>query len=184
MKNDVVIRKATTDDASFIVWGMAAALEMEISDPVQHAVFMDLVKCDDVLYSWTHSFVACLSDGSPVGLLIAYEGTHYREMRKKTFDIIRNIIGTSFDAMDDETRAGEYYIDSLAVIPAMRGRGIGTALLRYGIAHARHMAVKEIVLAVSPDNQKAQRLYRSLGFREGGTLHIFGEDYWRWFIKI
>ena len=51
MKNDVVIRKATTDDASFIVWGMAAALEMEISDPVQHAVFMDLVKCDDVLYN-------------------------------------------------------------------------------------------------------------------------------------
>jgi len=184
MKNNVVIRRATVEDASFIVWGMAAALEMEITDTAQRAAFMDMVKCDDVLYSWTHSSVACLEDGSPVGLLIAYEGTHYREMRKKTFGRIRNIIGTSLDTMDDETRAGEYYLDSLAVVPEMRCQGIGTALLRHGIALAKQMAVKEIVLAVNPNNRKAQRLYRSLGFREGGSLYIFGEDYWRWSIKM
>ena len=73
---------------------------------------------------------------------------------------------------------GYGYIDdktpelSIAVLPAYRGKGIGTSLLRRLLIEAQsHFA--SISLSVSPDNP-ALRLYRRLGFEvvgeNGGSL--------------
>jgi mycothiol synthase len=52
----------------------------------------------------------------------------------------------------------------IGVLPAWRGRGLGRALLRWGIAELRSRGVGRIVLAVEAANDRATALYRSHGF--------------------
>jgi len=75
---------------------------------------------------------------------------------------------------------GENIIANLAVYPDLeygfqlgmvvadthRGRGIGRALIDYAFAWAREHAIAAIVLFVFPHNERALRLYRSMGFLE------------------
>lgn len=57
----------------------------------------------------------------------------------------------------------EIRLMDIALVPAWRGRGIGTALLEELMAEAR-ATQSELTLHVEPDNP-AQRLYKRLGFR-------------------
>ena len=82
------------------------------------------------------------------------------------------------DAMDAETVAGEYYLDSLAVLPSYRGRGVARMLLQSGIDTA-HRLNRPAILACAPNNVNAKRLYESLGFRATGMYSLFGHPYWR-----
>ncbi len=59
---------------------------------------------------------------------------------------------------------GEYYISNLAVYPAHRGKGIGTALLLMAEESARASGAARITLDVEVENQKAVRLYRRMGY--------------------
>ncbi len=54
---------------------------------------------------------------------------------------------------------------SIAVIPELRGRGVGRALLIELIEHARSQNLPALSLSVSARNPAAVRLYQSLGFR-------------------
>jgi GNAT superfamily N-acetyltransferase len=54
---------------------------------------------------------------------------------------------------------------SIAVVPEMRGRGIGRTLLVRLIEQARAEALPALSLSVSVRNPVAMRLYESLGFR-------------------
>jgi ribosomal protein S18 acetylase RimI-like enzyme len=54
---------------------------------------------------------------------------------------------------------------SIAVVPGMRGRGIGRTLLIRLIEHARAEGLPALSLSVSVDNRVAMHLYASLGFR-------------------
>jgi [ribosomal protein S18]-alanine N-acetyltransferase len=54
---------------------------------------------------------------------------------------------------------------SIAVVPEMRGRGIGRTLLVRLIEHAQAEALLALSLSVSVRNPVAMRLYESLGFR-------------------
>jgi GNAT superfamily N-acetyltransferase len=62
---------------------------------------------------------------------------------------------------------------SAAVLPAHRGRGIGSALIRALEAEARDRGIGRLSLSVERDN-RAAALYRRLGFQpvacEGGAL--------------
>ena len=85
--------------------------------------------------------------------------------------------------MDAEAGPGEYYLDSIAVVPEARGRGIARQLLQRGIAIAREMGLPA-VLACEPDNLGAKALYESLGFKHDGDLFIFGHRYLRMVVAI
>jgi len=80
--------------------------------------------------------------------------------------------------MDAETQDGEFYIDSLAVLPSYRKLGLGRTLLLRGLESARVLQ-RPAVLACAPENASAKHLYESLGFHEEGRLFIFGENYLR-----
>jgi ribosomal protein S18 acetylase RimI-like enzyme len=54
---------------------------------------------------------------------------------------------------------------SIAVVPGMRGRGIGRTLLIRLIEQARAEGLPALSLSVSVDNPVAMHLYASLGFR-------------------
>jgi ribosomal protein S18 acetylase RimI-like enzyme len=55
-------------------------------------------------------------------------------------------------------------LEDVIVAPAARGCGIGTALLRYVIEQARTEGVLRITLMTDMQNERAQALYRKLGF--------------------
>ncbi|GAA4282859.1 ribosomal protein S18-alanine N-acetyltransferase [Brevibacterium daeguense] len=57
---------------------------------------------------------------------------------------------------------------TIASHPAVRGQGVGTALLDHLLARARHHGCEVIHLDVRSDNAVALRLYESYGFTELG----------------
>lgn len=63
---------------------------------------------------------------------------------------------------------GECELLSLAVAPAERSRGIGTALLSAALERARRDGVGRMFLEVAEDNAVAQHLYQRYGFRPVG----------------
>ena len=132
---------------------------------------------DDVLYSARNTIIAEV-DGHRAGMLTSYVGSEYRKMRDVTFEILKREMGIEFPDMDDETQPGEYYLDSVALLPEYRGMGLGTQLIRYAMEEGIKTGLT-LTLVVDPVNDKARRLYESLGFREEGTLFLFGHDYTR-----
>ncbi|MEK6277184.1 MAG: GNAT family N-acetyltransferase [Actinomycetota bacterium] len=61
-------------------------------------------------------------------------------------------------------RAG--VMNDLFVLPEARGRGIGRELIEECRRRSRQHGAAELVWETAPDNEVAQRLYRSLGARE------------------
>lgn len=183
------IRKAIPEDARFIAICVMEAVGNPImeqtslsekdKDTMSHVT--STCQREDTLYSWTNALIAEV-DGKPVGCLVAYDGEHYIERRTITFADVIDIITFDINTMDNEAVPGEYYLDSLAIIPEWRGKGIGRTLLQKGIEEARSLGLLP-VLACDPDNTNAKCLYESLGFSEHGHLFIFGEDYLRMTIE-
>jgi ribosomal protein S18 acetylase RimI-like enzyme len=71
-----------------------------------------------------------------------------------------------FQDMDDKT----VYIQHLATVPGLRGRGIGTALIEFCERTAIEAGFSKLALDVATDNRNAIRLYEKLGFRIHGTI--------------
>lgn len=68
------------------------------------------------------------------------------------------------------TPALECYLAELYVVPALRGNGIGRALMEAVLALARDRGADNIDLGTSVDDVAARALYERMGFtnREGG----------------
>jgi len=82
------------------------------------------------------------------------------------------------EAIWDE--ALECYLAELYVVPALRGQGIGRALMEAAIETARAEGATHMDLGTGEDDVAARGLYESLGFsnREGkpdGQLNMFYE---------
>jgi [ribosomal protein S18]-alanine N-acetyltransferase len=63
----------------------------------------------------------------------------------------------------------EIHINNVAVRPALRGQGIGTALLHHILAEAKQLGARRATLEVRASNEGAKRLYERLGFYVAGT---------------
>jgi ribosomal protein S18 acetylase RimI-like enzyme len=72
------------------------------------------------------------------------------------------------------SEALECYLAELYVVPELRGRGIGGALLEAAIEHARERGADFMDLGTSEDDVAARGLYEKLGFtnreRPGGPV--------------
>ena len=64
----------------------------------------------------------------------------------------------------DIAAGAEAELRMLATARAVRGRGVGEALVRHCIERARAEGRVALVLSTKPEMQAAQRLYRRLGF--------------------
>lgn len=172
----LTFRQATADDALFIARGFHMAMLYDDAPQEQIETFArHICVREDVLYSWRNTLIAEV-DGTPIGMLTAYDGRYYRTLRLRTMELIKEHLGVEFPGMEDEAVAGEYYLDSLAVMSPFRGKGIGRQLLQQGIASGQSLGLN-VTLAVDPSNDRARALYSSLGFQPCGTLFIFGHDY-------
>jgi len=72
-------------------------------------------------------------------------------------------------------RQDSAHITQLCVSPALRGLGLGPALLRHCLLGLEAAGVKSLSLTVTESNQGARRLYEQHGFR---TVHRFDAMVW------
>ena len=63
----------------------------------------------------------------------------------------------------------EIHINNVALRPAYRGQGLGTALLHHVMREARALGAKRATLEVRASNVGARRLYERLGFEVSAT---------------
>jgi ribosomal-protein-alanine N-acetyltransferase len=61
------------------------------------------------------------------------------------------------------------HINNLAVLPELRGRGLGTQLLEAVMAEAAHLGASVLTLEVRQSNEPALRLYERAGFTRAGV---------------
>jgi ribosomal protein S18 acetylase RimI-like enzyme len=72
---------------------------------------------------------------------------------------------------------GDRWLISMWTDPALRGRGVGRALVNEVVAFARAAGSTELLLEVTHGNDAARALYRACGFEDGspGLPHPDGE---------
>ena len=71
----------------------------------------------------------------------------------------------------------ESQITNVAILPAYRGRGIGTQLFGAVIEAVKTKGVTAMTLEVRPTNEPALALYRGYGFKEAGRRpHYYQDD--------
>lgn len=180
------IRPATVHDSEFVARCVCMALHHEPSS-MELPGIAAICRREDVLYSYRHALIAWIDD-VPVGLCLAYPGEGYHDIRIRTFAAFAALHPNEEDDMDlanaeDETCAGEYYIDSLAVLPEYRRQGIARLLMQAQIQKGIDLELLHQTLLVDPENPNAQQLYASLGFKYESDCYAFGQIYWKWGIN-
>ena len=181
MINSISIRPATPADAATIAHVVAMAIGDEQAlynycGENHRSVLTAVAQADATQYSWRYALIAEV-DGSAVGAVVGYDGAELETLRAGTFAIIREHIGR-VPTIPNETEAGEYYLDSIAVQPEFRGRGVAHALIATFCDKAFAEGHERVGLIVDFDNPGAERLYTSLGFERVGTRIFFGHKMW------
>ena len=179
----VQLRDATLEDASFIARVVLAGIDMLDIDAVlpdgQRVIFEHLIgicRMNDTLYSYLNTRIAEIDD-RPVGALVAYDGAHYARMREKTFGLVQQTSGLDLSRNAMETSAGEFYLDSMAILPDYRGLGIGKLLMHDRLSFALDSGFQKVTLLVDKDKPRLQEYYESIGFEFTVELFVFGSWY-------
>ena len=178
---DITIRPATPADAPII----ADALTMALGEETMKRycgencrdVLQELARRKDTQYSYLNALVAEVN-GQAAGAIVGYDGGRLRELRKPTLCLIQERTGRRFDGVEDETAPGEYYLDSLGVLPRYRNRGIGGRLLATLRDKAFAEGHQRAGLLVDEENPKAEHLYHALGFERVEVRQLFGHRMW------
>ena len=132
-----------------------------------------LVERTDTQYSYRNTLVAM--EGQKVtGIAVSYDGGRLHQLRQAFIQAARKYIGKDHSGMDDETQAGELYLDSLAVLPEYRRQGIAQRLLKATKEKADAMGLPCVGLLVDQGNPVGEALYASAGFRYANDSHWGG----------
>ena len=173
----ISVRDAVPGDATTIAQAVAMAIGDEVAlreycGDDYLAVLTDVAARQATQYSWQRALIAEI-DGIVAGAIVGYDGAHLSALREGTFEVLRRRVGR-VPTIDDETEAGEYYLDSVAVLPEFRSRGVAHALIATFCDKAFAEGHERVGLIVDIDNPRAEHLYSSLGFERVGTRTFFG----------
>jgi ribosomal protein S18 acetylase RimI-like enzyme len=175
----MIIRKALKDDSASIssilmlASGEVMCKFIGEQSPIKAEEFLcTFVKSEQNQYSYTNCYVAVEKDVI-IGAILVYDGARLHELRKPVLDHIH----ANFDPelhVEDETQAGEYYIDSIGVSPLHQGKGVGSQLLKLVIQEKVISEGLTLGLLVDKQNPSAKKLYLRLGFKHVGEKKLLG----------
>lgn len=174
--NGITIHKASPKNIEIVAWAVLTALDMDTED-------LEWVKesCVDELsmYSWNKSIVAHVN-GKPVGAIISYPGNDYDALRQYTWKRLwKDIDSETIRKTDVEVYPGEYYLDSMSILPEYRGCAIGKSLIESAIEQGKSLGYYIFTLLVDCDKPRLKAYYESMGFKENGEMTFFGHRYKR-----
>lgn len=132
---------------------------------------------------YSHRFARVAEiDGEVAGLVLSYSGKTMSRLRLPMFGDLIGVLGVAgttrflFRSVPligvKEVQADEYFINSLAVSPEFRGRGIGTQLMALAEESAMQAGLARCSLTVDVDKERALGLYEHLGYRIEDTTRI------------
>ena len=180
MNYELNIRKAAKTDAPLIAKVVAMAIGEESAilygGENYMNVFEEIALLEDSQYSYRNAFVAEIN-GNAVGAVVAYDGAELYSLRKATLDVISKHTANELQ-IADETDSSEFYLDSLAVLPEYRGRGVGAQLILAVKDRAFNEYNKNLGLLVDFENPDAERLYQSVGFERADVKYFLGHKMW------
>jgi ribosomal protein S18 acetylase RimI-like enzyme len=174
-KRKIVVRPAVAADAPFIGLVVLMALHYDETHPM-YDIFMELAGRDSSQYSYRNALVAEV-DGVLAGAVVGYDGANLHVLREPLLELVELRMGKVLE-IEDETSAGEFYADSLAVLPAYRGYGVGRTLLAALCDRAFAGGFTKVGLLVDVDNPRAEALYRKLGFGRVNPTTFLGHAMW------
>lgn len=180
-----MIRQAKKTDAPkiapllLIIWKdmELPILEMESEEAITNAL-IEAIQTETYRYSYRHLHVY-EKDGDIAGVLAGYPG----KLEPKIDDVWDEIAkkhGITFKEPifeDNETFAGEWYLDSIVASEKYRGYGVGTALLNKLTEIAAKDGEKVVGLNCDKGNPNAKRLYERIGFHVTGEVVLNSHKY-------
>ena len=176
---DVIIRQALKEEASqiaelfMLAWPVDEILESNgLTHEQLHESITMVSASEETIYSFENTLVAEV-DGKVVGAMCAYDGADYQRLKQPIVDLLGK---DSMFAHLKETKAGEFYLDSVGVHEEYRGRGIASRLFAAQIERARTLGHKVAGLIVDEDKPQAEALYARLGFRHLDKKDFFGHQ--------
>lgn len=175
------IRPASAQEAKEVAWIVLEALDIE--EPASEEMIR-LCSEAGTLYSWQNTLLADI-DGKVAGGIIGYDGAAYAGMREATWPRFWQAEDPkTLEAVPQECHAGEFYLDSMAVLPQFRGLGLGKHLLRAATDVAIAKGYSYASLLASQDKPSLVAYYEKLGFRKEETITFFGHNYWRMRLQL
>ena len=177
----IIVRPAGREDAEVVAKTVAMAIGNEVAlrnycGEEYLAVLAEIARREATQYSWRYALAAEV-DGEVAGAIVGYDGARLSELREGTFAVLSECTGC-VPVVADETEVGEYYLDSVGVLPEFRGCGVGQALVAAFCDRAFAEGHERVGLIVDCENPNAERLYTSLGFERVGRKRFFGHDMW------
>ncbi|MEO6687452.1 MAG: GNAT family N-acetyltransferase [Dyadobacter sp.] len=176
-----MIRSATPTDATAVAPLMILAMGhiagiFAKSENYKDAIpfFEMFFRMEDNQYSYANTLVYENENGI-AGSVTGYDGKRLHELRQPILDELRK--SDPDFTPNDETEAGEYYLDCVNVDENQQGKGIGKILINAFCDQGFRLGHKRIGLIVDPDNPAAKKLYTNLGFYEAGKRNFMGHDY-------
>ena len=176
----MIIRKATVTDSEQIASCLFLAMEDFVysmiggKDPKQGKEFLlYFVQTENNQYSYQNCWVA-EEDKKVVAAANLYDGAQLHSLRQPVLEHLKRKYRKDFTP-EDETQAGEYYLDSLGVARGQQGRGIGSYMLQFLVDEWVVKQGKTLGLLVDEENQDAKRLYLKLGFKSAGQKVFLGK---------
>lgn len=174
---DFAIRQAESTDAPFVAKCVLAAVNLYDfkTDSIEKDVAEYVCGRDDTLYSWRNARIATIA-GEAVGCMVSYPGDIYAAAREITFGIFKDA-GREMTNTEIETGPGEWYLDSMAVVPKYCGYGIGQILMMDSIDIARRHGYQMVTLIVECNKPRLRDYYAGLGFEPEREIDAFGDRY-------
>ena len=107
----------------------------------------------------------------------AQTGSYRTQFPKARFDIIE-LDGQSIGRIVVDRPGNELHIVDQAIVPHMRSKGLGTAMMRCLMDEAASTGIP-VRLTVASTNDPSLRLYLRLGFVETGAVPMYVEMLWK-----
>ena len=179
------IRPARAEDAAALAPIILPVLEaMELPFLAAHGIettrrlLTTAIQTAEYRYGYARGIVH-ISDGRITGAAFGYPSEDEAQIDQPFSVVLQqhrldpaHRLFTDLEAFPDE-----WYLDTLAVAPQQRGRGIGAALLQALPEVALANGKNRIGLNVDEANPGARRLYSRLGYQTVGTRQLSGHRY-------
>lgn len=177
----MIIRKATIADSDLLATYLLLAMEDIVYNFIGKKdysaaknLLQHFAKQEQNQYSYQNCWVM-ESVGKIIAAVNVYDGAKLVQLRQPVSQYIQTNFNDDFNP-EDETQAGEYYIDSLGVAPEWQGKGIGSMLLKFLIEKYVVQNGETLGLLVDDENPNAKRLYLKLGFKSVGKKILVGKQ--------
>lgn len=115
-------------------------------------------------------------NGEIIGSITGYDGSKLDELRTPFLEHLLNEFGFT-QIPEDETEAGEFYLDTVSVSKNHQGKGIGRKLIEAMIQNAQEKGFDKVGLLVDIENPSAKKLYERIGFKVVKTKNLMGGKY-------